>query len=133
MFAKRAQQNFNSNLGLGRNPAAVRPCNDNQPTRGAAPARPMRRPALFCRWHKTSAGRLECRWRAEALTPSGSEEPGISWRDESQWPSKVLTIRPRHNNRRGRKATLCRQSSRSALTALTCPHSIHSVQVHRSV
>lgn len=62
MFAKHAQRNFARSFGLGRNPAAVRPCNDNQPIHGTAPARPMRRPALFCRWRRTAAGRLECHW-----------------------------------------------------------------------
>ena len=74
MFAKHAQRNFTRNFGLGRNPAAVRPCNDNQPIRGNA-ARTMRRPALFCRWRRTAAGRLECHWVRER--PDLSDE-GIS-------------------------------------------------------
>jgi hypothetical protein len=134
MFAKKARSlNFSRGFGLRRNGAAVRPCNDNQSIRRAAPSRPMRRPTLFCHWHETSAGRLECRWHSETRVPSGSEEPGISWRSESLCPLKVLTIRPPRDDRRGRKATLCHQSNRSALTDSVRPFSIHGIQVRRFV
>jgi hypothetical protein len=78
MFAKRARlQNFNH--GFGREHAAVRPCNDNQPVRTSAVSRRIGRPVLFCRWRKTPTGSLECRWLTEPVAASSVEEPGISW------------------------------------------------------
>jgi hypothetical protein len=78
MFAKRARlQNFNH--GFGQEHATVRPCNDNQAVRATAASRRMRRPVLFCRWHKTPTGSLECRWLNEPVAASSVEEPGISW------------------------------------------------------
>jgi hypothetical protein len=82
MFAKRTRsRNFGrqSDLGFRHRPATVRPCNDNQPVRLAAPSRRPRRPVLFCRWHRTPAGALECRWQTEPVAVSAVEEPGISW------------------------------------------------------
>ena len=76
MFAEKARSlNFSRSLGLRRNAAAVRPCNDNQPVRLAAPRRRNRRPLLFCHWQSTAAGRLECHWASD--TPDLSDE-GIS-------------------------------------------------------
>jgi hypothetical protein len=72
MFAKLARRNFSRNLqhgnlhrGFSRNPAAVRPCNDNQPRRTPTPTRQARRPLLLCRWKQTATGRLECRWESD--------------------------------------------------------------------
>jgi hypothetical protein len=82
MFAKRARlRKFNrdSQLESRRSPVAARPCNDNQPLGFNVPARRMRRPMLFCRWHRTPAGALECRWQTEPVAVSAVEEPGISW------------------------------------------------------
>jgi len=79
MFTKPARlRNFNrdSKLETRRNAALTPPSNDNQPVRIAALSRRMRRPLLFCRWHKTPAGALECRWYGEA--PTAFDE-GISW------------------------------------------------------
>lgn len=76
MFAKKARSlNFSRSLGLRRNAAAVRPCNDNQPVRLIAPRRRNRRPLLLCHWQRTAAGRLECHWASG--TPDLSDE-GIS-------------------------------------------------------
>jgi len=47
--------------------------------RFAAPSGRTRRRVLFCRWHKTPAGALECRWQTESVAMSVIEEPGISW------------------------------------------------------
>jgi hypothetical protein len=77
MFAKKARAlNYRGDFGLRRNTAAVRPGNDNRPVRLIARRRPKRRPALFCRWHETSAGMLECRWHSEALAASGGKSRG---------------------------------------------------------
>jgi hypothetical protein len=66
MFAKKARSlNYNAGFGLRRNAVAVRPCNDNQPVRLAAPRRRKRRPLLLCHWQRTAAGRLECRWTSD--------------------------------------------------------------------
>ena len=84
MFAKLAQHNFKRNKkrgnfqrALGRNPAAFRPCNDNQPARGAIPAQTLRHTRLFCRWHRTPSGTLECSWHSDLAASDASGE-GIS-------------------------------------------------------
>jgi len=76
MFAKKARSlNYSRGLGLRRNAAAVRPCNDNQPVRLIAPRQRKRRPLLLCHWQRMATGRLECHW--SSTTPDLSDE-GIS-------------------------------------------------------
>ena len=131
MFAKKARSlNFSRDLGLRRNAAAVRPCNDNRPVRLAAPRRQKRRPLLFCRWQLTPAGQLECSWH-DGSAPV-AEEPWISWPGAALHRSNWVAIAQRRSQR-GRKTTQCRQSTRSALTDSVRPFSIHGVQVRRLV
>jgi hypothetical protein len=91
MFVNRATlRNFNHQLGRSmvwdlragapRDPAAVRPCNDNQRA-STASFRRTRRPVLFCRWRTAPGGALECVWDIEAA--SAGEEPGLCQLDES--------------------------------------------------
>ena len=86
MFAKKAQSlnfsrghfsrgHFSRGLGLRRNAAAVRPCNDHQPVRLIAPRQRKCRPLLLCHWQRMATGRLECHW--SSTTPDLSDE-GIS-------------------------------------------------------
>jgi len=80
MFAKRVKsQNIKRDfhLGLGRNAATIRACNDNQPVRLTSRSRLSRRTGLFCRWRQTPAGRLECCWHSDRVPPESGEE-GIS-------------------------------------------------------
>jgi hypothetical protein len=77
MFAKKARSQYftrDFQLGLG---ATVRAGNDNQPVRQTSQPRPSRRPGLFCRWQRTSAGQLECHWQTGKTEPDSCEE-GIS-------------------------------------------------------
>lgn len=140
MFAKKAQSlnfsrghfsrgHFSRGLGLRRNAAAVRPCNDNQAVHLVAPRR-RKRPMLSCRWNLTPAGRLECSWR-DGSAPA-AEEPWISWSGAALRRSNRAAIAQRLIQR-GRKTTQCRQSTRSALTDSARPFSIESVQVRRLV
>jgi|SRR5690348_13374142 hypothetical protein len=135
MFAKKARSlNFSRSFGLRRNAAAARPSNDNrtndnQPVRLVAPWRRKRRPVLFCRWHLTPAGQIECSWH-DGSTPA-AEEP-LSWWRAALHRSNRVAIAPRRSQR-GRKTTQRRQSTRGALTDSVRPHSIHSVQVRRLV
>jgi len=48
-------------------PADARPAHRSDNATGFG-GRATRRPALVCRWSLTGAGRLECRWQAEAET-----------------------------------------------------------------
>ena len=129
MFAKRARSLKDSRiLGVRRNAAVVRPCNDNQPVRLVAPRR-QKRPVLLCRWNLTPAGRLECSWR-DGSAPA-AEEPWISWSGAALHRSNRAAAR--RLRQRGRKTTPCRQSTRSALTDSARPFSIESVQVRRLV
>ena len=136
MFAKKAQSlnfsrgHFSRGLGLRRNAAAVRPCNDNQAVHLVAPRR-RKRPVLSCRWNLTPAGQLECSWH-DGSVPTGGEEPGISWRGAAPRRLNRAAIAQRLSHR-GRKTTQCRQSTRSALTDSARPFSIESVQVRRLV
>jgi hypothetical protein len=117
MFAKKARSlNFSRDLGLRRNAAAVRPCNDNQPVRLVAPWRRKRRPVLFCRWRVTPAGQIECSWH-DGSAPA-AEEPWISWSRAALRRSNRAAL-ARRRGQRGRKTTQCRQSTRSALTDST--------------
>ena len=68
MFAKRAKFPVAPNRWRARETAA--PCNDNRPPRRTP------RPVLFCRWHGTPSGALECSWTIEA---AAAEEAEISW------------------------------------------------------
>jgi hypothetical protein len=140
MFAKKAQSlnfsrdHFSRNSELGRNAAAARPSNDNQindnqPVRLVAPRR-RKRPMLSCRWNLTPAGRLECSWD-DGSAPA-AEEPWISWSGAALHRSNRAVI-ARRLTKRGRKTTLCRQSTPSALTDSVRPFSIHRVQVRRLV
>jgi hypothetical protein len=123
MFAKKARSlNFSRDLGLRRNAAAVRPCNDNQPVRLVAPWRRKRRLVLFCSWRVTPAGQIECSWH-DGSAPA-AEEPWISWSRAALRRSNRAAL-ARRRGQRGRKTTQCRQSTRSALTDSTRPHSIH--------
>jgi len=147
MFAKNArtlnfsrshfsQGRFSKDLALRRNAAAVRPShddrtNDNRPVRLVAPRRRERRPVLFCRWHVTRAGRLECSWH-DGSGPA-TEAPGISCSAAALHRSNCLAIAQRRRGQRGPKTTPCRQSARSALTDSLGPHSIHGVQVCRLI
>ena len=75
MFAKRANFPVARSRRQWRGTAA--PCNDNRPSlRLAAAPRRTPRPVLFCRWHRTPSGALECSWTIEA---AAAEEAEISW------------------------------------------------------
>ena len=135
MFAKKARSlnysrgHFSRDLGLRRNAAVVRPCNDNQPMRLVAPRR-QKRPLLSCRWNLTPAGRLECSWR-DGSAPA-AEDPSISWSGAALHRSNRAAI-ARRLSQRGRETTQCRQSTRSALTDSARPFSIETIQVRRLV
>jgi len=52
-------------------------CNDNRPVRAvAAPPQRKLRPVLFCRWHRTPSGALECAWHIER---AAADDPEIGW------------------------------------------------------
>jgi hypothetical protein len=132
MFAKKARSQYftrDFQRGFGRSAATVRACNDNQPVRLVAPRR-RKRPLLSCRWNLTPAGRLECSWD-DGSAPA-AEEPWISWSGAALHRSNRAVI-ARRLTKRGRKTTLCRQSTPSALTDSVRPFSIHRVQVRRLV
>jgi len=131
-----SRSHFTRNSGLRCNAAAVWPSNDNQindnrPVRLVAARRREGRPVLFCRWHVTPAGRLECGWH-DGSAPA-TEEPGISWSAAVLHRSNCLAIARRRRGKRGRKTTQGRQSARSALTDSLGPLSIHGVQVCRLI
>jgi len=77
MFAKLARLHI---LGYGRRQPSIQmaaPCNDNGPVRRLNLAARLPRCVLASRWHRTTAGRLECTWHFEA-PKAPAEEPGIS-------------------------------------------------------
>ena len=96
MFAKRARslirsrRHFTRSFGFWRNPAAVRPCNDNQAVRLVAPRRPNRRPVLLCHWQCTPAGRLECHWASEI--PDQSDEAISFPADRGRYRSSIAVL-----------------------------------------
>lgn len=80
MFAKKARahlrrRDLGRSIGLRRNAAAVRPCDDNQTIHLTAVTGRVHRPKLFCRWLKSPAGGLECRWATDA---GDTNDEGIS-------------------------------------------------------
>lgn len=80
MVAKLAQFRTFARVAAQRAGSIAMPCNDNQPVRRftVAPARPLRRPVLLCRWRKAPTGGLECSWHSGAIASADREEPGIS-------------------------------------------------------
>jgi len=74
MFAKLARFQMFDRIA-GRRFGAVA-CNDNQPLRRSIA--PLRRPILFCHWHKAASGALECGWLTEATSAIKAEEPDIT-------------------------------------------------------
>ena len=72
MFAKLARFPMFNRIARRRFGAVA--CNDNQPIRRSIAL--LRRPILFCHWHKAASGALECGWLTEATSAIQSGRTG---------------------------------------------------------